>query len=102
MSIIRSISSLFDQNKKPQNTIDLENRIKNLELVYLEQEKRLAELQSVVAELQFSVNIIANTCQKLSEEISILYTALNGATGAGMNMFSLNFRNSSDDDNWEN
>jgi len=101
MRILESIQRLFSQEDKSQNVAYLEDRVKNLELVSLKQDKKLAELESSIAELQFSVNIIVNTCQKLSEEISILYTAIHGSTG-GSSMFNFNFRGSGEDDNWEN
>ncbi len=101
MRIVETIQKFFSQDDRSQKIVHLEDRVKNLEIVSLEQDKKISELQTSMAELQFSVNIIVTTCQKLSEEISILYTAIHGSTG-GSNMFDFNFRGSGDDDNWEN
>ena len=82
--MIKILSQFFEsKNKSEKKVFLLEEKIKNLEERLENNEKTLKEFETILAELQFSVNIVATTCQKFSEEINILYTALQGVQPRG-------------------
>ena len=87
------------------NNLKNEERFKDLELKHAELENQilknsveLEQIKNALKETQLSLQLVLNSYQGLSEEISVLYEALKSLASPSKNSFRFSFRDSEWDD----